>query len=198
MAKSKAISEKDTSDEEFIKSVLSKHWKMALIAVIGGIVVLICSIFVVLWFINNFGYGAQPLGTWTMGELLEFILRLILWEFLLIGIAAIAVTVVVGLHWWKRLPDEEQEEIWSRWKRRETQKNIVYASSGSILSLLVSIAFLIIIYLDGNWDTALGNLPLTYFVYTALWALMWVLVIFGIPIGITILLWLRRIMKKET
>ena len=197
MVKSENKTDEDKSDEEFIKSFLSKHWKAALIAIIGGIGVFIAGIIVVLWFIDYSGYGGTPLGSWTMSGIFDFLLNLILWEFMLVGIAAIAVALVVGLHWWKNLPDEEQEEIMDRPKRKETQKNIVYGSSGSVITFFTFLAFCIIVYLDGNWSVALGTLPFSYFVYSWLWAFVWVLIIIGIPIGVVLLLWLRRIVEKE-
>ncbi len=190
------VGQADESDENFVKGILSKHWKIAIIEVVGGIIIFICCIFVALWFLDYSGYGSKELSKWSMGGIFDFVIRLILWEVLFVGIPAFAFTLVVGLHWWKRLPDEEREEIMNRFKRKETQRNIFYAICVSLFPFLVFLAFCVIIYLDRNWDEALGSLQFGYIVYNWLWALIWVVIIFGIPMGVAFLLWLRRGMKK--
>ena len=58
------------------------------------------------------------------------------------------------------------------------------------------VAFCIKVYLDGNWNTAISTWTLDYVVGSMILILEWVLVIFGIPIAIGVIWWMRREMKK--
>jgi hypothetical protein len=56
--------------------------------------------------------------------------------------------------------------------------------------------FCIIVYVDGNWNMAFQDWTFDYLVYTYLWAFVIVLAIFGIPILLGVIWWLRREMRK--
>jgi hypothetical protein len=51
--------------------------------------------------------------------------------------------------------------------------------------------------MDGKWYVAISSWTLVYFVSSAIWTLIWLAVIFGIPIAIGATWWLRHEMKKE-
>ena len=53
------------------------------------------------------------------------------------------------------------------------------------------------VYLDGNWNMSFENWTFDYLVYSWLTALMWVLIIIGIPILIGVIWWLNKEMKKK-
>lgn len=190
--------ESEEDDLGFVKRLLEKHLKVVLIAAAGVIAAFIAGIFVALWVLDFSGYGIKPLDTWTMGNVFDFLLRLALWEFVLVGIISISLTVVIGLHWWKRLPEDERDSILNRPNRRETRKNIFLGGYGSAIPLLTLVAFLIIIYIHGNWDTVLVNLSFQYYVETWILSLVCVLVIFGIPAGLALLWWFRRGKNKSS
>jgi hypothetical protein len=71
-------------------------------------------------------------------------------------------------------------------------------SGGNAVSLLVFIAFCIKIYLDGNWNVAIATWTFDYLVYSVLSALIWILIIFGIPIAIGVIWWMSRGMRMRT
>ena len=60
------------------------------------------------------------------------------------------------------------------------------------------IAFCIKVYLDGNWNVAISTWTFDYLVYSLLWAFIWILIIFGIPIALGIVLWIGYQMKKKS
>ena len=66
------------------------------------------------------------------------------------------------------------------------------------LSLLFFIAFCIKVYLDGNWNVPIATWTLDYVVGSMVLILEWVLIVFGIPIAIGIIWWIRRETKKGT
>ena len=63
--------------------------------------------------------------------------------------------------------------------------------------MLFWIAFCIKVFVDGNWNIAVASWTLDYFVYSCIWTLIWILIIFGIPIAMGVIWWMRHEMKKK-
>ena len=125
---------------------------------------------------------------------IHFILYLIFWEILIIGIPVLIAVLAIIFLWWKKLPDDEREE----YKRghlfgKRTRKND--GSEG--LSFIVFIAFIIKIYLDGNWNKPFAEWTFDYLVYSCITAFIVVLIIIGIPMLIGGTWWIRHEMKKN-
>lgn len=166
---------------------------MFFLFVVGAILVLVGIILVFLWFIGNAqstGLVPSTLGLWTLGNLVTFLLNLIFWEFILIGIPVILAGVAVWL-WWRQLPPEEKREYRFFGNRSRS------TSGGNAISLLVFIAFCIKVYLDGNWNVAFASWTFDYLVYSMLTALMWVLIIFGIPLVLGVIWWISKGMRTK-
>jgi len=180
---------------EIWKKFLRKHWNMVVLFVVGAILVSIGAILVYLWYV---GYAQltslipATLGLWTMGYLVTFLLHVILLPFLLIGVPIILAAVVILWLWWKKLPDEEKKE----YKRAHFFSGKKSGGGGSI-SLLVFIAFCIKVYIDGNWNVAFATWTFDYLVYSYLSVLIWGLIIFGIPMVLGVIWWIRHEMKKK-
>jgi hypothetical protein len=183
--------------EKIWKKFLRKHWNIVVLFVVGAILVSIGAIFVYLWVVGDAqltGLVPATLDLWTMGYIVTFLLHLIFWEAILIGIPVI-LAAVVGWLWWKKLPDDEKEE----YKREHLfGKRSRRTEGGEGISFLIFIVFIIKIFLDGNWNVAFATWTFDYLVYSCLWALIWVLIIFGIPIVIGGTWWLHREMKKKS
>jgi hypothetical protein len=91
---------------------LKNHWKMFLLLAVGAVLALVGAILVFLWFIGNAqstGMVPSTLGLWTMGNLVTFLLNLIFWEALLIGVPVILAVIAIWL-WLKKLLCEQNEE----------------------------------------------------------------------------------------
>ena len=87
------------------------HWKMFLLFAVGAVLAMVGAILVFLWSVGNAqstGMVPTTLGLWTMGNLVTFLLNLIFWEVLLIGVPVILTVMAIWL-WWKKLPTEERE-----------------------------------------------------------------------------------------
>jgi hypothetical protein len=178
---------------EIWRKFLRRHRTMLVLFAAGAILVLIGAILVALWFVGDAqssGLVPRTLGLWTMGSLVTFLLRLIFWEFLLVGIPTI-LAAVAAWQWWKRLPDEEKKE-YHFFDRRSRA-----TGRGGSISLLVLVAFSIKVFADGNWNVAFATWTFDYLVYSWLSALIWVLVIIGIPAGLGIIWWINRAVKKR-
>jgi len=115
----------------------------------------------------------------------------IFWELLLIGIP-VAIAAVAGWLWWRRLPSEEKMEYRFFGRRGRA------TGGGGGVSLLFFIAFCIKVYVDGNWNVAIGTWTFNYVVYSMLTILIWVVVIFGIPAAIALVWWINHEMRKKT
>ncbi len=171
---------------------LRKHRKIFAIFAVASILAIAGAVYVFVWFAGNAQstkLAPSILGLWTMGNLVAFILYAIFWELLLIGVPA-AIAAVVGWQWWKRLPVEEKREY-----------NLFRSGSRSsrasgVISPLLFIAFAIKVYVDGNWNAAISAYTLNYVVGSIVTILIWIAVIFGIPIAIGTIWWIHHVVKK--
>jgi len=190
------VNKMEENGEKIWKKFLRKHWNIVVLFVVGAILVSIGAILVYLWVVGDAqltGLVPATLGLWAMGHIVTFLLHLIFWEAILIGIPVI-LAAVLGWLWWKKLPDDEKEEykhghLFGKRSRR--------TEGGEGISFLVFIAFIIKIYLDGNWNVAFATWTFDYLVYSCLWSLIWILIIFGIPMAIGGTWWIRHEMKKK-
>ncbi len=189
-------SELDYNENIWI-TFLRKHWQISVLFIIGIILAATGAILVYLWFVAEAqatNLIPATLNLWTMNHFITFVLHLILWEAAYIGIPVIITVLIIYFLWWKQLPDEERKE----YKRQhlfgsESSKS---DKSGGF-SFLIFIAFIIKIYLDGNWNTPIASWTFNYLVYSCIWSLIWVVIIFGIPIGIGLIWWIHHEIKKK-
>ena len=124
-----------------------------------------------------------------MGNVVTFLLHLIFWEFVLIGIPVVF-GAIVGWQWWKRLPAEEKEH--QIFGKRSRSRN----AEGAISPLLF-IAFAIKVYIDGNWNVAIATWTLNYVVDSIITILIWAAIIFGIPVAIGFIWWIHHEVKRK-
>jgi drug/metabolite transporter superfamily protein YnfA len=184
-------------DEKIWKKFLRTHWKMLVLFVVAAILAIAGAILVFLWFVGDAQVTSlvpATVGLWTIGYLVTFLLHLIFWEVLFIGIPVIITVAAIYFLWWKKIPDEERKE----YRRRHLfGKSSRRTDGGGAISLLVNIVFIIKVYLDGNWNVPFATWTFDYLVYSYLWALLWILIIFGIPILLGGTWWIRHEMKKK-
>lgn len=178
------------------KKFLRKHWKMLVLFVVAAALAIIGAIYVFLWFVEEAqitNLVPTTLDSWTIGHIVTFLLHLIFWEVIIIGIPVIITIAAIYLLWWKRLPDTERKE----YRRGHLfGKRSRWTDGGGIISLFINIVFIIKVYYDGNWNVPIATWKFDYLVYSYLWALFWILIICGIPIAIGATWWIRHEMKK--
>ena len=180
------------------KKFFKKHWQMFVVWIAAAILAFIGAIYVYLWFVEEAqitGLVPSVLSGWAMGHIITFLIRLILWEVLFIGIPVFVAIVLVYFLWWKNLPDKERKEYRDGHPFGKRSKG---SDAGGGISFLIFIVFCIKVYLDGNWGVAIATWKFDYLVYSCLWAFIWVIIIFGIPIAIGATWWIRHEMKKES
>jgi hypothetical protein len=176
--------EKGSGGKKFIR----KHWSAVAIFAAAIILAAVGAVYVFLWFVKDAQATSMVpsgLSLWTMGNIVTFILHLLMWELIFIGIPAI-VGAVAGWQWWKRLPEEEKREY--QFAKRSHKSR---GAQGAISPLLF-IAFAIKVYVDGNWNVAISTWTLDYVVGSMITILIWSAVIFGIPALIGVIWWINH------
>jgi hypothetical protein len=174
------------NDPKGWKRFLRKHWHTLVLFILAAVSAAVGAVYVFLWFTANAqstGLVPKTLGLWTMAHMLTFLLNVIFWEILFVGVPVI-IASVAGWWWWRRLPYEEKKEyhFFDTLSRSRS-------SGGGAVSPLFWIAFSIRVYLDGNWNVAISTWQLDYFVYTSVWTVIWMLIIFGIPASVIGIIW---------
>lgn len=173
------------------KGFVRKHMTAMVIFAASAIVAIVGAVYVLVWFsrdAQSSGLVPSSLGLWTMGSLISFILYLILYELLIIGIPVV-VAGVIAWQWWRRIRETEWRGF--RFRRRPGK-----GRGGGGGGLLFFIGFCIKVYVDGNWNVPISTFTINYVVDSMVLILEWVAVIFGIPATIAAFWWLRRELKK--
>ena len=178
-----------TDDSMAWKRFLKRHWGAALVAGAAAVLALIGSVLVFLWYAGEAqasGLVPAGLGAWSLGTLVDFLLRLAFWEIIFIVVPA-AVAAIIAWAWWKRLPAEERREYERGGKKKDRRSD-----AGNGFSFLLFLVFLLKVYLDGNWDLPLASWTFDYLIDSFVWVFVSVLIVFGIPALIGGLWWLHR------
>ncbi len=174
------------------KAFTRKHWRAILVFALGAVLAFAGAVYVFLWFVNNAeSSGLVPgiLGSWTMANLVTFILHTVFWELLLVGIP-VAIAGVAAWQWWKRLPQEELRGLHFTGRKRST--------GGGGGSLLFFIVFCIKVYIDGKWNVPIASFTLDYVVGSAIIILELGLIVFGVLAAIGLTWWISRGVKRPS
>ena len=109
--------------------------------------------------------------------------------------------IIAGVSWWKILSSDEKStlKIWLKQEdRKEHRKKRMKRSGGSGgFSFLTILAFLIIVFVNGNWWTLFGNLNFSYFVIAYLTGIIWMAIIAAIVGTILLILFLLGKLEKS-
>lgn len=192
-----AETEEAIRDRVFIK-FLKRQWKMTL--VIAGLIAAaaVAALFVFLWVVADAqatGLVPASIGLWSVGYVITFILHVILWEFVFVGTWGIPVAALIYLLWWKKIPDEERKEYVGEPKKK--RRGMAAGRGGGFISFIVTITWLIMIWINGRWNLAFQAWTFNDFVYSWLHAAAWDLLILGIPAAILIIGYVVYEVRKE-
>ena len=181
------------ADDKSWRKFVKNHWSMLAFWIVAAVVAVVGAVLVYLWFVGEAQATEMVpmvLGQWSFSHMINFVLHLIMWELIIIGIP-VAVVAILGYLWWKRIPNEEREEYKFFGKRTRTEQG------GSGISFLFFVAFCLKVYIDGNWEVAIATFTLDYVVNSMITIMVWSAIVFGIPAIIIGLLWLSREIKKN-
>ena len=146
----------ETCDNIWIQFI-KRHLSMFILWIVIAIGTVAGMIYVFFWFVDDAqvtGLVPEILGAWSMKHMIDFLVNLLFWEIILIGIPLIIIVVLLYLLWWKKLPYGELKEY------REHKlfgKSSRTKDSGTGITLLINLGFAIKVYLDGNWNKAFAE-----------------------------------------
>ncbi|MFX0068992.1 MAG: hypothetical protein ACFFA1_08575 [Promethearchaeota archaeon] len=192
-----AETNEEASRKVFVK-FLRRQWKMTL--VIAGVIAAaaITALFVFLWVVADAqatGLVPATIGLWSVGSLITFILHVILWEFVFVGTWGIPIAALIYLLWWKKIPDEERREYVG--EPEEKRRRMSAGRGGGFISFIVTVTWLIMIWINGRWNLAFQAWTFNDFVYSWIHAIAWDLLILGLPAAIFIIGYIVYAVRKE-
>jgi hypothetical protein len=180
------IEENQVAKESNWRRFFRKHWTLFTVFAVAAILAVAGAVYVFVWFAGNaqsIDLVPPALGDWSMNNLLMFILHLIFWELVLIGIP-VAIAAIIGWQWWKRIPEEERKDLSTKSSRSRTAEGAI--------SPLLFIAFALKVYIDGQWNAPIAGYSVDYVVGSIVTILIWIAVIFAIPAAIGLVWWITR------
>ena len=188
----------DLKEKTYWEKKIKEHWKPFVVVIIALIFAFIGAIIVLIWFIETSPIGAQGdalIGDWSLDWIVGFMILLILWELLFVGLPVVVFFIVGFYIWWNRLSDEDKAEFKARDKKKHRTRNTGGEGGGG---LLMFIAYCIYIGLQGNYYAPFSSQPYSYWVYAMFYTLMWLVIIFGIPIGIILIIVYFAVWRKKS
>ncbi|MFX1483746.1 MAG: hypothetical protein ACFFCP_11240 [Promethearchaeota archaeon] len=184
------MTSEDNRLDEVEKRFLKKYWRMMVLIAALAVLAVVAATYVLTWFVATAqatGFVPAVLGQWSIGHVFAFIIHLIFWELLFVGSWVLIAIAVIMIRWYRNLPPEDRERKPKRGRREESDA----------FGFLVMITWLIVVWLDGRWNLAFESWTFNNWVYSFLAALGWDLLIFGIPIALGLLWWLRKEISTE-
>ena len=189
----------ELSDELYWKKTIKNHLTAFIIIIIAGVCIVTGAVLVLFWFIETSPIGLQGTATldqWSLDWIVGFYILMILWELLFVGIPTVLFFGVGGYIFWSRLPDEEKQEHKAREKKETHRKRNAGGGGGG--SFFLFIAYCIYMGIQGNYYAPFGSQPYSYWVYSWFLTIMWILIIFGIPICIILLIVYLTVWRKKS
>ena len=189
-----------SEDWTFWKNFIKKHRNSFIIAIIAGICCIIGLILILLWVIEANPFvdpRTGRLGNWTLNYVVGTIILLIIWDLLFVGLPAALFFGIGGYLWWHKLPEEDKQEIKDRDKKEKSRKAQKYGGGGGGFGIFMFIAYCIYIAVDGNYNTPLMDKPYTYWLYSYMLTFMWILIVFGIPAAIILIIVYFKVWRKK-
>ena len=191
--------------KEFFRGLMKKYWYLLVLVIIGLVGAFIGFILVILTFITN--TGTPPIATWTfnefsVGAVVLIAVLLILWMLLLVVLPTVGYFgIIAGVSWWKILSSDEKSTLktWMKQgdKKEYRKKRMKRSGGGGGFGFITMLAFLVIVFVNGNWWVHFENLPLSYFVITYLTGIMWIAIIAAIVGTILLILFLLGKLEKK-
>jgi len=177
-------------DKKRKRLLLKNHWKALIAVIIAGVIAFTGAIMVFVWFVQTSNIASLTISELSVASALWFIINLILWELLFVGLPSLIIFGLGGFLWWSGLSPKDKKDLKSKDKKSHSR------SGGDAFEFLMFIAFIIYLLADGTFFTPFGDLPISYWLFSCLWSFIWLLILVGIPLGLVGLIYLARWCKK--
>ncbi|MFX1237843.1 MAG: hypothetical protein ACFE8P_09000, partial [Promethearchaeota archaeon] len=156
--------ENTINNEKFWKEEIKKHWKALVLGAVAFVGLLIVAVVVFIWHVETTPFGNQGTATfneWSLEWIVGFVIVLVLWELLFVGLPAVLIFGVGGYLWWKTLTSDEQ----AKFKCEDKKKEKKYKHAGGCgcgCGLFMFIAFCIFMAIHGAYSVPFGSQPYSY------------------------------------
>ena len=185
------IEQTSTKTESDWALFIKKHKVAFAIFLAAAILAAAGAVYVFIWFVGNaqaIELVPSALSMWSMGHMVTFLIHVIFWELVLIGIP-VAVGGVIAWQWWKHLPDKDIYNLTGKPKKS--------SGAGGSIGPLLFIAFAIKVFVDGNWGAPIASWTVDYVVGSMVTILLWIAAIFAIPAIIGVVWWVHHQTSKK-
>ncbi len=189
----------ELSDEVFWKRKIKEHYKTFIVIIIAGVCAIIGLLLVLFWFMQTSpigGQGSWLFNDWSLMHVVCFIILLILWELLFVGIPVALFFGVGGYIWWNRLSEEKKQEFRDREKKKTHRAR--EAGGGGGFGLFMFIAYCVYMAVQGYYDVSFGTFPYSFWIYSWFLTLMWILIVLGIPACLILLIVYLTVWRKRS
>ena len=178
------------------KKFAKRHRSMIALWIVLGILFIAGAVYVFMDFAADAqasGLVPGSLGSWSVGHIFTFLINLLFWEALFIGIPALITIIAIYMLWWKGLPLHEREE----YERAKLFHSSDGSKGGSACSLFFYILLMIKVYMDGNWDLPISAWSFDYLVGSILWIILVIAVLAGVPMALYAIWYFSTLDKGE-
>ena len=185
------IEQTSTKTESDWALFIKKHKVAFAIFLAAAILAAAGAVYVFVWFVGNaqaIDLVPSALSMWSMGHMVTFLIHVIFWELVLIGIP-VAAGGVIAWQWWKHLPDKDTYNLSGKPKKS--------SGAGGSIGPLLFIAFAIKVFVDGNWGAPIASWTVDYVVGSMVTILLWIAAIFAIPAIIGVVWWIHHETSKK-
>jgi len=179
----------EISEKQLWKRIWSEFRIPLLVVILAGICAIIGGLLVLFWFIRitPLGYyGTATIGLWRMNWVVGFMILLILFELLFVGVPAGLFFGLGGYLWWRNLTLEKKQFFKDR-EKKKTHRKQEYGGGGGF-GFFMFIFYCIYLAFDSHYNAPFGSEPYTYWVYAWFLTIMWLLIYVGIPAAIILLI----------
>ncbi len=179
----------EVSEKQFWKGIWSEYRTPFIVVILAGICAIIGALLVFFWFIRitPLGYyGNATIGLWRMNWVVGFMILLILFELLIVGVPAGLFFGLGGYLWWRNLTPEKKQFFKDR-EKKQTHRKQEYGGGGGF-GFFMFIFYCIYLAFDGHYNAPFGSEPYTYWIYAWFLTIMWLLIYVGIPAAIILLI----------
>ena len=186
--------DQEISSAQFWREAIKNHWKVMVLAVAAIVALAVIAVWVVFWHIQTSpigDYGKATFNEWSLDWTVRFLIILILWELLFVGLPGGLIFGLGGYLWWKKLPLEEK----SMFKKQEDKNHKKKGAGG--FGIVLFIFYCIYIAIDGNYYAPFGSQPYSYWIYSYIFMLLWLLTIAGIPGAIIGIIYFKKWLEKS-